>query len=111
MSFPCLSLQKHYLYFNSQKKDLETAEKYAESARKMDSYNPAALVNSGVCEMMKEKYDVAKFMFTNALEIDATLSEALYNNGESIDALFICMRLIFNFQDCCTKRLEIMMKR
>jgi hypothetical protein len=38
-------------------------------------------VNSGVVEMMKEKFDVAKFMFTNALEIDATLSEALYNNG------------------------------
>jgi intraflagellar transport protein 88 len=69
------------IFLKFQKKDLETAEKYAESARKMDSYNPAAFVNSGVVEMMKEKFDVAKFMFTNALEIDATLSEALYNNG------------------------------
>lgn len=48
----------------------------------MDSYNPAGFVNSGVCEMYKEKYDVAKFMFTSALEIDATLFEALYNNGK-----------------------------
>lgn len=31
--------------------------------------------------MMKEKYDVAKFMFNNALQIDATLFEALYNMG------------------------------
>jgi Tfp pilus assembly protein PilF len=48
----------------------------------MDSYNPHAFVNSGVCEMMREKFDVAKFMFTNALEIDATLFEAIYNMGE-----------------------------
>lgn len=69
------------LLINLQKKDLENAEKYAESARKLDSYNPAAFVNSGVCELVKEKYDVAKFMFSNALEIDATLFEALYNMG------------------------------
>lgn len=48
----------------------------------MDSYNPYAFVNSGVCEMMKEKFDVAKFMFGSALEIDATLFEAIYNMGE-----------------------------
>lgn len=57
------------------------AEKYAESARKLDSYNPHAFVNSGVCEMMRERYDIAKFMFNNALEIDASLFEALYNMG------------------------------
>lgn len=50
----------------------------------MDSYNPHAFVNSGVCEMMKEKFDAAKFMFTNALEIDATLFEAIYNMGETL---------------------------
>lgn len=66
-----------------QKRDLETAEKYAETARKMDSYNPHAFVNSGVCEMMREKFDVAKFMFGNALEIDATLFEAIYNMGKT----------------------------
>lgn len=65
-----------------QKRDLDTAEKYAETARKMDSYNPHAFVNSGVVEMMREKFDVAKFMFNNALEIDATLFEAIYNMGE-----------------------------
>jgi Tfp pilus assembly protein PilF len=48
----------------------------------MDSYNPHAFVNSGVCEMMKEKFDAAKFMFSNALEIDATLFEAIYNMGK-----------------------------
>lgn len=31
--------------------------------------------------MMMKKYDVAKFMFNNALEIDATLFEAIYNMG------------------------------
>lgn len=58
------------------------AEKYAESARKLDSYNPHAFVNSGVCEMLRERYDIAKFMFNNALEIDASLFEALYNMGK-----------------------------
>lgn len=48
----------------------------------MDSYNPHSFVNSGVCEMMREKFDVAKFMFSSALEIDATLFEAIYNMGE-----------------------------
>lgn len=58
------------------------AEKYAESARKLDSYNPYAFVNSGVCEMLRERFDIAKFMFNNALEIDASLFEALYNLGK-----------------------------
>lgn len=66
---------------------METAEKYAETARKMDSYNPHAFVNSGVCEMMREKFDVAKFMFNNALEIDATLFEAIYNMGTKFSVL------------------------
>jgi len=80
-----IHLKNHFKFYNKiflQKRDLETAEKYAESARKLDSYNPHAFVNSGVCEMMKEKYDIAKFMFNNALEIDATLFEALYNMGK-----------------------------
>lgn len=72
---------------------METAEKYAEAARKMDSYNPHAFVNSGVCEMMREKFDVAKFMFNNALEIDATLFEAIYNMGMS-DGLIEGMHFI-----------------
>lgn len=69
---------------------METAEKYAETARKMDSYNPHAFVNSGVCEMMREKFDVAKFMFNNALEIDATLFEAIYNMGTKFSVLKDC---------------------
>lgn len=63
---------------------MDTAEKYAETARKMDSYNPHAFVNLGVCCLMREKFDVAKFMFNNALEIDATLFEAIYNMGRWI---------------------------
>ncbi|XP_063706628.1 intraflagellar transport protein 88 homolog [Culicoides brevitarsis] len=63
------------------KKDVATASKYAENARKMDSYNPAVFVNSGVCEMFKEDYDAAKVMFENALEIDPISFEALFNLG------------------------------
>lgn len=77
-----LLFQIHLIF--SQKRDLETAQKYAAIARKMDSYNPHAFVNSGVIEMMTEQFDAAKFMFNNALEIDATLFEAIYNMGSLI---------------------------
>jgi hypothetical protein len=43
-----------------------------------------------VVEMMKEKYDIAKFMFNNALEIDATLFEALYDMGKLSSSLAFC---------------------
>lgn len=62
------------------------ASKYAESARKLDSYNPAVFVNSGVCDLFKEEFDSAKLMFENALEIDPICFEALYNMGKLLNA-------------------------
>ncbi|XP_053687048.1 intraflagellar transport protein 88 homolog [Sabethes cyaneus] len=63
------------------KKDIATAETYTETAKKIDSYCPAAFINSGVCHMMKNDLDTAKLMFMNALDIDSTSFEALYNVG------------------------------
>lgn len=62
-------------------KDLANASKYAELSREIDSYNPAAFVNSGTCEMLKEDNEMAKRYFEEALEIDPTAFEALYNLG------------------------------
>lgn len=66
-----------YLMMNN----IPMASKYAESMRKLDSYNPATLINNGVCEMMRGETETAKAMFEAALEIDATSFEALYNLG------------------------------
>lgn len=62
-------------------KDLTNATKYAELSRDIDSYNPAAFVNSGTCEMLKDDNEMAKRYFEEALEIDPTSFEALYNLG------------------------------
>lgn len=62
-------------------KDWTNATKYAELSRDIDSYNPAAFVNSGSCEMLKEDNEMAKRYFEEALEIDPTSFEALYNLG------------------------------
>lgn len=64
-----------------QKKDIATAETYAETAKKIDSYCPAAFINSGVCNLLKNDLETAKLMFFNALDIDSTSFEALYNIG------------------------------
>lgn len=61
--------------------NLPMATKYAESMRKLDSYNPATLINHGVCEMMKKDFESARTMFEAALELDSTSFEALYNLG------------------------------
>lgn len=61
--------------------NLPMATKYAESMRKLDSYNPATLINNGVCEMMKKDFDSARTMFEAALDLDSTSYEALYNLG------------------------------
>ncbi|XP_058465292.1 intraflagellar transport protein 88 homolog [Malaya genurostris] len=63
------------------KKDIAAAETYTETAKKIDSYCPAAFINSGVCHMMKDDLETAKLMFMNALDIDSTSFEALYNMG------------------------------
>lgn len=61
--------------------NLPMATKYAESMRRLDSYNPATLINHGVCEMMKKNYEEARTMFEAALDLDSTSFEALYNLG------------------------------
>lgn len=61
--------------------DLQNAGKYAELGRKIDSYNPAAFVNSGVYEFQKGNFELAKQYFEGALEIDMTSFEATYNLG------------------------------
>lgn len=63
------------------RKDMTNATKYAEISREIDSYNPAAFVNSGTCEIITEDYDAAKKYFEIALDIDPTAFEALYNLG------------------------------
>jgi intraflagellar transport protein 88 len=68
-------------FIHLMKKDYQLAENYAESARKLDTYNPAIYINLGVTEMIRENYDNAKQMFESALDIDATSFEALYNLG------------------------------
>lgn len=64
-----------------QQRELQSAIKYAEIGRDMDSYNPAAFVNSGACEMQRDDLERAKLYFETALEIDAMCFEALYNLG------------------------------
>lgn len=61
--------------------NLPMATKYAESMRRLDSYNPATLINHGVCEMARKDFDSARTMFEAALELDSTSFEALYNLG------------------------------
>lgn len=64
-----------------QMRDMQNAQRYAEICREMDSYNPAAFINSGTLEMIREDYEMARSYFENALEIDSTSFEALYNLG------------------------------
>lgn len=61
--------------------NLPMAAKYAESMCRLDSYNPATLINNGVCQMKKKDFEAARSMFEAALELDATSFEALYNLG------------------------------
>lgn len=62
-------------------KDLANANKYAAISREIDSYNPAAFVNSGTLEMFREDMEAARKYFEIALDIDPTAFEALYNLG------------------------------
>lgn len=64
-----------------QMNDMANAQKYADTCRELDSYNPAAFINSGALEMIKENYEQAKHYFENAIEIDAMSFEAIYNLG------------------------------
>lgn len=70
-----------------QMRDMVNATKYADICRELDSYNPAAFINSGALEMIKEDYEQAKTYFENAIEIDAMSFEAIYNLG------LVCKRM------------------
>lgn len=70
-----------------QMRDMVNATKYAEICRELDSYNPAAFINSGALEMIKEDNEQAKAYFENAIEIDAMSFEAIYNLG------LVCKRM------------------
>lgn len=49
----------------------------------MDSYNPATYINLGCCEMLfKGDLERAKYFFEQALKIDSTQFEGIYNLGE-----------------------------
>ncbi|XP_055375936.1 intraflagellar transport protein 88 homolog [Condylostylus longicornis] len=61
--------------------DIQNAEIYAEKSRKIDSYNPAAFINSAVCDILQGNYEKAKSYLESALAIDMTSFEANYNLG------------------------------
>ncbi len=46
-----------------------------------DRYNPAALVNKGNTEFVKEDYEKAAEFYKEALRNDSSCTEALYNLG------------------------------
>ncbi len=64
-----------------QEKDFEQADRYAELAMSADRYNPAALVNKGNTEFVKEDYEKAAEFYKEALRNDSSCTEALYNLG------------------------------
>jgi intraflagellar transport protein 88 len=65
---------------------LDQAEKYAEVAHKVDSYNPGALVNLGNVCFVKGDVEKAREHYLEAVDCDASSVEAIYNLGE-----FICI--------------------
>lgn len=67
-----------------QQGDIDQAEKYGEMARQADSYNAAAFVNLGNCNLAQNEVEKAKELFACALDSDASCVEALYNLGEEV---------------------------
>ncbi|CAI8003550.1 Intraflagellar transport protein 88 homolog [Geodia barretti] len=62
-------------------KDLQQAEKFADSAVALDRYNPHALVNKGNVLYSRGDYEAAREFYQEALSVEATCSEALFNTG------------------------------
>lgn len=83
------------------KNEKENYMKYSEIAKTKDSYNPATYINRGYAELMDDNIIKAKIMFDNALDIDATSFEALYNLGEflKISQIYDVGFKIYNFLD------------
>lgn len=67
-----------------QEKDYDQADRYAELAMSADRYNPAALINKGNTEFVKEDYEKAAEFYKEALRNDSACTEGLYNLGASL---------------------------
>ncbi len=65
-----------FLYFLES--DIKNAEKYGKMATDVDRYNALALVNSGNCSFVKEDYEEACKMYSEAVNVEADCLEALY---------------------------------
>ncbi|KAG8228014.1 hypothetical protein J437_LFUL003649 [Ladona fulva] len=76
-SIACTNLA--FIYFLQG--DIDQAEKYADLARRADTYNAAAFVNLGNCAFSRGDVDRAKELYICSLESDASCVEALYNLG------------------------------
>ncbi|KAL9692408.1 hypothetical protein quinque_000119 [Culex quinquefasciatus] len=63
------------------KKDITTAETYADTAKRSTVTARRRSSTAASAAMMKEDFETAKLMFMNALDIDSTSFEALYNIG------------------------------
>lgn len=59
--------------------EIDLSEKYADEAIGVDHFNPGALVNKGNCCFKKDDYERAKGYYKEALTIESTCVEALYN--------------------------------
>ncbi|XP_015111353.1 intraflagellar transport protein 88 homolog [Diachasma alloeum] len=68
-------------FINFLQGDYEQAEKYAEAARKVDSYNAAAYVNLSAVAIKRNELDRARELLLCALDSDASHVQALYNLG------------------------------
>ena len=63
------------------------ADKYAEIAINADRYNAHALVNKGNCLYMNGEYGKAADYYKDAMDIEASCVEAVYNLGKGIFGL------------------------
>ncbi|XP_043271639.1 intraflagellar transport protein 88 homolog isoform X2 [Venturia canescens] len=61
--------------------DYDQSERYAEAARKADSYNAAAYVNLSACAIKKGELETSRELLLCALDSDASHIQALYNLG------------------------------
>ena len=63
---------------------MNKADKYAELAMAADRYNPSALVNKGNVLFAKSEYEKALHFYKEAVNIESSCVEALFNMGTSL---------------------------
>lgn len=73
-----------FLYFLQG--DLEQAERYAEHARRTDSYNAAAFVNLGNCCYQKGDIEKAKEMFQVIIQSFRSMQISTFNKYSNLTA-------------------------